>query len=244
MAEPAVAIIMPAFNAGAHLRGVLERIPAALWPELIRVCIINDGSSDDTGPLADALAAAYPRLHPLHFPVNRGYGAAVRAGLELCRQDDRCAAAVCLHADGQYPPECIPAALALLRTRSLDILQGSRIASGTALSGGMPLYKYAANRALTFLENIAFGLRLTDYHSGMLFYSRRALETLPFADFSDGFEFDVEVIAAARARELAIGEIPIPTHYGDEISRVPSVRYGFRVLGVMKKYILGGYGRT
>jgi glycosyltransferase involved in cell wall biosynthesis len=244
MAEPAVAIVMPAYNAGSHLRGVLERIPADLWPQLTRVYLVNDGSSDDTGPLADALVGKYPRLRPVHFPVNRGYGAAVRAGLDLCRQDKRCAAAVCLHADGQYPPERIQAGLALMRTLRLDILQGSRIASGTALTGGMPVYKFVANRALTFLENIAFGLRLTDYHSGMLFYSRRALDGLFFTGFSDGFEFDVEVIAAARAGGLSIGEIPIPTHYGDEISHVPSLRYGFRVLGVMKKYLCGGYGRS
>ena len=243
MAELAISIAMPAYNAGARLPGVLERIPADAWPQVRHVYIVNDGSRDDTGTIADALAGKYLQVRPVHFPVNRGYGAAVRAGLELCRKDERCAAAVCLHADGQYPPERIPAALALMRTEKLDILQGSRIASGTALAGGMPLYKYVANRALTFLENIAFGLRLTDYHSGMLFYSRRALDTLPFADFSDSFEFDVEVIACARARGLNVGEIPIPTHYGGEVSHVPSVRYGCRVLAVVKKYLCGGYGR-
>jgi glycosyltransferase involved in cell wall biosynthesis len=243
MTEPAISIVMPAYNAGAHLPGILERIPADAWPQIIRVYILNDGSRDDTGPIADALAGKYSQVSPVHFPVNRGYGAAVRAGLELCRKDKRCVAAVCLHADGQYPPERIPAALAQMRAEGLDILQGSRIASGTALAGGMPLYKYVANRALTSLENRAFKLRLTDYHSGMLFYSRRALDTLPFAGFSDSFEFDVEVIACARARGLNIGEIPIPTHYGGETSHVSSVRYGFRVLAVVKKYVCGGYGR-
>ena len=234
---------MPAYNAGDHLPGVVERIPAELWPQIIHVHIVDDGSSDATGRIADALAEKNPRIKPVHFPVNMGYGAAVRTGLERCRDDGRCEVAVCLHADGQYPPERIPGALAFMKEQQIDILQGSRIASGTALSGGMPLYKFVANRTLTFLENIVFGLGLTDYHSGMLFYSRQALAALPFPSFSDSFEFDVEVIACARANKMAIGEIPVPTHYGDEISHVPSLRYGFKVLGVMKKYLSGGYGR-
>jgi hypothetical protein len=148
---------------------------------------------------------------------------------------------MCLHADGQYAPEIIPDALSAMRSRLLDIMQGSRIASKTALSGGMPLYKFLANRALTFFENRVLKLSLTDYHSGMLFYARRALETLPFDTFSDSFDFDVEVIASARARGLSIGEIPVPTHYGTEISHVRSISYGVRVLDIMRKYAMGRY---
>jgi glycosyltransferase involved in cell wall biosynthesis len=147
----------------------------------------------------------------------------------------------CVHADGQYAPEELPAMLDTLGQRNLDLLQGSRVAAGTALSGGMPAYKYAAGRVLTFLENRVFGLRMTDYHSGYLLYGRRALRSIRFADLSDSFDFDLEVIASARALGLRIGERPIPTHYGDESSSLSPIPYGFRVLGVMLKYLRGHY---
>jgi glycosyltransferase involved in cell wall biosynthesis len=237
---PTISIVMPAYNAQEHIRGVFDRIPADLWSGIAYAWVIDDGSTDRTAAIMNDLSAANPKIRPLRFDGNRGYGAALKWGLSLCR-DDGCDIAVCLHADGQYPPEVIADAAVVMRSRSLDIIQGSRIASGGALSGGMPLYKFVANRALTFFENRVFGLSLTDYHSGMLFYSRRALSALPFDRFSDSFDFDVEVIACGRARNLAIGEIAIPTHYGNEISHVRSISYGFRVLNVMKKYTLGRY---
>jgi glycosyltransferase involved in cell wall biosynthesis len=235
-----VSIIMPAYNAQEHIRGVFERIPTRLWPAIVNAWVIDDGSIDETSTVLASLASANAKIRPLRFDRNSGYGAALKKGLSLCR-DDGCMIAVCLHADGQYPPEIIPGAIDSMLSRSLDIMQGSRIASGTALSGGMPLYKFMANRALTFLENRVFRLSLTDFHSGMLFYSRRALATLPFDRFSDSFDFDVEVIAAARANNLAIGEIAIPTHYGTEISHVRSIPYGIRVLDAIIKYKQGRY---
>ena len=108
----------------------------------------------------------------------------------------------------------------------------------------MPAYKYVAGRMLTFLENRVFGLRMTDYHSGYLVYGKRALASIRFADLSDSFDFDLEVIASARALGLRIGERPIPTHYGDESSSLSPVPYGLRVLGVMLKYLRGHYGDT
>jgi glycosyltransferase involved in cell wall biosynthesis len=217
-----ISIVMPAYNAEAHIEGVFERIPAQLWQDVEHVWAVDDGSNDATGEILDALADKNAKIRPLHFNRNRGYGAALKKGLALCREDG-CAMAVCLHADGQYAPEIIPDAARDMRLRSLDVMQGSRIASKTALSGGMPLYKFIANRALTFFENRVLRLSLTDYHSGMLFYSRRALETLPFDTFSDSFDFDVEVIVSARANALLIGELPVPTPYGTEISHVRSI---------------------
>jgi glycosyltransferase involved in cell wall biosynthesis len=231
---------MPAYNAQKHLEGVLKRLPDGLWNKVINCWIINDGSSDDTGALIGWLAKDNPKIKALHFENNQGYGAAVCAGL-LCCKTSACDAAVCLHADGQYPPEILPDAFETMNMKSYDIMQGSRIASGTALSGGMPLYKYAANRVLTFFENMVFGLSMTDYHSGMLFYSRKALDTLPFEKFSKSFDFDVEAIACGRAKKLSLGEIPIPTRYGDEISHVDSIPYGFSVVNAMRKYFFGGY---
>jgi glycosyltransferase involved in cell wall biosynthesis len=197
---------------------------------------------DDTGACADWLAKGNAKIKAVHFPWNRGYGKTVREGLFRCRRDN-CDFAVCLHADGQYPPEVIPRFVQEMAACDIDILQGSRIASGTALSGGMPVYKYAANRILTFFENIAFGLSMTDYHSGMLVYGRKALNSLPFEVLSSSFDFDLEVIALARSRGLRIEELPIPTRYAGEISHVNVCSYGLRVLRVMARYATGRYHR-
>lgn len=231
-------IFIPAYNAGQYLRETVGRIPEDVWRDVISVWIIDDGSRDDTANAADDLSRENPRIHAHHFPQNRGYGPAVKKGLALCKNDG-CDCAICLHADGQYAPEMIPAFAAGLR--DYDLMQGSRIASGTALSGGMPLYKFVANRILTFFENIVFGLSLTDYHSGYLVYGRKALDTIVFERLSDSFDFDLEVIASARSRGLKIGEIPIQTRYAGERSHVKSVEYGVRCLRVMGKYILGQY---
>ena len=105
----------------------------------------------------------------------------------------------------------------------------------------MPVYKYIAGRILTALENTVFGLGLTDYHSGYLCYSRRAMLAVPFDRLSDSFDFDLEVIACARARGMGVAEIPIPTRYAGEKSNLNPITYGLRVLRVLARYLAGGY---
>ena len=233
-------VVVPAYNAGRTLAGVLARIPRVLEGTEVLVWVVDDGSTDHTAAEAREVARRRPAVTLLRQPRNQGYGAAVRRGLEQARAAG-VEAAACVHADGQYAPEELPALLATLRRRQLDVLQGSRIASGTALSGGMPLYKYVANRALTILENRVYCLALSDYHSGYLLYSRRALERLPLDRFSASFDFDLEVIACARAVGLAVGERPVPTRYADEVSHLCSIPYGLRALRVMARYLTGGY---
>ena len=232
-------VVVPAYNAARHLPGVLNRLRAAPLPELSRVVVVNDGSTDGT---AACVAAAPPGRWPVELvdrPRNGGYGAAMKSGLERARQLDPEMVA-CVHADGQYSPEALPALVADLRARGLDLLQGSRVASGTALSGGMPLYKYVANAVLNRLENRTLGLGMTDYHSGYLLYGRRAL-ALPTAGLSNSFDFDLELIATARAHGLRVAEAPVPTHYGDEESHLNPITYGLRVLRVMWNYRRGRY---
>ncbi len=236
-----ISIFTPAYNAADHLESVIGRVPGEVWPRVRSYWIVNDGSRDRTREVVDQLAAGNEKIKPVHFSWNRGYGRAVREGVRRCRREE-CDIAVCLHADGQYPPESIPVFIQAIEAESYDILQGSRIASGTALSGGMPLYKFIAGKILTFFENSVFGLQMTDYHSGFLFYSRRALDTIDFERLSPGFDFDLEVIAVARAAGLKIGEWPIPTRYAGEKSYLNPIGYGVRVLGVMAKYALGAYG--
>jgi glycosyltransferase involved in cell wall biosynthesis len=236
-------VVIPAFNAEDTLRSVIERIPPDVFASLHGLVVVNAGSRDQTADLSDSLADETPGIRAFHLPENRGYGGAMKQGLALARTDGA-DVVVCLHADGQYAPELLPQLLAERARRNLDILQGSRIASGTALSGGMPVYKYLAGRLLTFLENRVFGLGMSDYHSGYMIYSRRALEKIPFDRLSDSFDFDLEMIASARARGLAIGEWPVPTRYAGEVSYLSPVRYGFQVLGVMLGYLNGKYDQA
>jgi glycosyltransferase involved in cell wall biosynthesis len=168
--EPIVSIVIPAYNAAHHLPSVIDRFPAALWDRTRSVWIVNDGSTDGTDKVIESLVRDHNAIHPIHRKENRGYGAAMRAGLAMCLKDG-CDFAAVVHADGQYPPEAVLHFVETMAACSIDVMQGSRLASGNALAGGMPLYKYLAGRALTFLENRAFGLRMTDYHSGFLVYS-------------------------------------------------------------------------
>lgn len=241
MNGPALGIFIPAYNAAATLPEVIARIPEELWADIGTVTVIDDGSRDATAAVAERLSAAYPKLRLYRCERNQGYGMAVRRGLGFSRESG-CEYSACLHADGQYPPEKLVSFLAHMRRCRLDVLQGSRHKAGTARQGGMPLYKIAAGRALTWMENRCFGLDLTDYHSGFLMYSRRALSAIPFERLSGYFDFDLEVIAAARALGLRIGELPIPTRYAGEKSYLNPLWYGLRVLRVMARYRLGKYG--
>jgi glycosyltransferase involved in cell wall biosynthesis len=229
-------VVIPAYQAARHLGGVLARVRDVRAPGLERVIVVDDGSRDGTAAVAEAAGAPVTLVRRAR---NGGYGAAMKDGLRAAR-DAGAALVACVHADGQYSPEALPALLAERERRGLDLLQGSRIASGTARAGGMPLYKIAANAVLNHLENRTFGLRMTDYHSGYLIYGSAAL-SLPFERLSDSFDFDLEVIAAARARGLAVGEAPVPTHYGDEVSHLNPVGYGLRVLRVLWRYRRGHY---
>lgn len=234
-----LAVVIPAYNAERHLGRVLDRIRAAAPPGLSSIVVVNDGSQDGTLALAESRAQGDELIQVVQRARNGGYGAAMKDGLEraCARGADRVA---CVHADGQYSPEALPALLRVLQDERLDLLQGSRVAGGAALSGGMPLYKFVGNALLNRLENYTLGLGLSDYHSGYLVYGQAAL-SLPFRTLSDSFDFDLEVIASARARGLRVAEAPIPTHYGDEVSYLNPLSYGLRVLRVLHNYRRGLY---
>lgn len=240
MNTPTFSVFIPAFNASKTIAEVVERIPKDLWPDIGVVMVVNDGSRDDTETVVAGLSRKYPKVRIHSFDRNRGYGHAVRRGLGFCRESGS-EYSVCLHADGQYPPEKLVQFLEYMRRNRVDILQGSRHLQGTARQGGMPLYKIAAGKTLTWLENRCFGLAFTDYHSGFMLYSRRALKTIPFEKLSGYFDFDLEVIASARALGLKLAELGIPTRYAGEKSHLNPLRYGLRTLRVMAKYRLGYY---
>jgi glycosyltransferase involved in cell wall biosynthesis len=237
-----LAVVVPAYNAARHLRGVVDRIAAHRPAGLAHIFVVDDGSRDETAAIARALAAEWPLLSLVQRPANGGYGAAMKDGLASARTSGADVVAT-VHADGQYGPELLGDLLRALDQRRLDLLQGSRIAGGGARAGGMPRYKIAGNWALNRLERRVLGLPLTDFHSGYLIYGPRALAAIPFARLSDSFDFDLEAIAAARARGLSVGEEPIPTHYGDEVSHLNPLTYGLRVLRVLWRFQRGAYAR-
>ncbi|HEY0712357.1 MAG TPA: glycosyltransferase family 2 protein [Polyangia bacterium] len=239
-------IVTPAYQAARHLPALLSRVhavrfPATLQTELVGIVVVDDGSRDETFAVASAWAANHPLMRVHRRAQNGGYGAAMQDGLAAARALGATCVA-CVHADGQYSPEALPGLLTAMAERGLDLVQGSRIAGGQALAGGMPFYKYVGNAVLNRLENRAFGLAMTDYHSGYLIYGPRVLTEIPFERLSHSFDFDLEVIASARARGMAVGEAPIPTHYGDEVSHLDPLAYGLRVLRVLWRYQRGHYG--
>jgi glycosyltransferase involved in cell wall biosynthesis len=240
---PRLVIAIPAYNAARTLESVFDRIPAPVARRTACYVVVNDGSTDGTAAVARRLGERFPTIDLIEHEQNRGYGGAAQTGLSraLERGADL---VVWLHADGQYAPESIPDLLAPLEACQADIVQGSRFRAGGALRGGMPLYKFVANRVLTWMENRVFGLRLAEYHSGYMLYRREALEAIPFRAFAPrGFVFDQEMMVAARILGLRVVDLPIPTRYAGEVSHLRPIPYGIAVLRLMARYLRGDYHR-
>lgn len=243
MSKKAIVIVIPAYKAADKLPSVLERIPAEIHERVERILIVEDGGADIPRSTSPEMLRRYPKIEVLFHPHNRGYGAAQKTGY------DRALAigadiAVLLHSDGQYAPEVMASLYEPLVEGIADMVLGSRMKNrGDALKGGMPAYKYVANIMLTWLENRAYRMRLSEYHSGYMLYSRKALERIPYNKLSDTFHFDGEMLLMGGKTGMRIADIPIPTHYGDEESHLRPIRYGFEVLGVIFRNSRGHYDR-
>jgi glycosyltransferase involved in cell wall biosynthesis len=235
-----VFVLMPAYNAGPTIERVFARIPPEARQRIRRYVAVNDGSQDDTAEALGRLQREFPDLTVLTHETNRGYGEAEKTLLRYALKEGA-EVGVLLHSDGQYSPEKIVELLEPFDRGGADIVQGSRMLGGGALRGGMPLYKFIANKALTQIENWAFGMKLAEYHSGYMLYSRQALETIPWENLSSSFDFDLEMIVLARVKGLRIAEIAVPTIYAGEKSHLNPVRYGLDVLSVVLDYKRGKY---
>jgi glycosyltransferase involved in cell wall biosynthesis len=237
-----VFVIMPAFNAGRTIESVFDRIPPAARARISRYVIVDDGSTDDTQSAIARLAARIPGLVSLRHEVNRGYGAAEKTLLDHAVSEGA-EVAILLHSDGQYSPEKIPEMLGPFDRDEADLVQGSRMLQPGALSGGMPVYKFVANKALTALANRAFGMRMAEYYSGYMAYSRKALLAIPYSRLGDSFHFDLEMLVLARVKGLRIAQVAIPTIYAGEVSHLRPIKYGLDVLSVIRDYRRGRYHR-
>jgi glycosyltransferase involved in cell wall biosynthesis len=235
-----VFVLMPAYNAGATIEQVFARVPAEARQRIRRYVVVNDGSTDDTAAALARLLNEFSNLVVLTHSTNMGYGEAEKTLLRYALREGADVGIV-LHSDGQYSPEKIVELLDPFDRDAADLVQGSRVLGGGALRGGMPLYKFIANKTLTAIENWAFGMNLAEYHSGYMLYSRKALETISFGKLSGSFDFDLEMIVLARVKGLRIAEIPIPTIYAGEKSHLNPIRYGLDVLSVVWDYKRGKY---
>jgi glycosyltransferase involved in cell wall biosynthesis len=234
-------VVMPAYQAEATLPSVLGRIPRECRAQLARVLIVVDGCTDGTERVAREAAKNFgTEVELVVKPKNEGYARAQKTGFREALKQNADIVAL-LHSDGQYAPEELPRLLEPLWRREADVVQGSRMMGG-ALKGGMPMYKFIANVCLSKLENIAFGMNVTEYHSGYMLYSRRALETIPFEKLSDTFHFDGEMLLMAHKRKLVIKEMAIPTCYRHDVaSHLKPIRYGFDVLKIIWRNAIGHY---
>ena len=220
-----VCVVLPAYNAERTLEQTVAEIP----PDVDRVLLVDDASHDRTVALARRLG-----LETHVHAANRGYG----GNQKTCYRAALGGAAdivVMLHPDYQYSPRLVLAMASMLASGHYDVVLASRILGGRARLGGMPGWRYVANRALTAAENLALGSKLSEFHSGHRGFRREVLERLPLAENSDDFVFDNQILAQAIAAGFRIGEISCPTKYfeeGSSINFARSVRYGFGVLGV------------
>jgi glycosyltransferase involved in cell wall biosynthesis len=231
-ARPRVVVVMPAYNAAKTLERTYLDIPHDL---IDRIILVDDVSRDDTVEVARQLG-----LHVIIHRQNRGYGGNQKTCYDAALAADA-DVVVMLHPDYQYDATRIPDLIAPILRGEADLMLGSRFL-GDPIAGGMPKWKYVSNRFLTGLENAAFGLHLSEYHTGLRAYSRRLLEAIPFVLNSDDFVFDQELIAqVVAAGGLHIGEIAVPTRYFAEASSVGfrrSVVYGLSTLRVVARFLL------
>jgi len=231
-----IVVVMPAYNAERTLRQTYAEIPHEYIDEVI---LVDDGSSDRTAEIARSLG-----VRTLVHLQNCGYGAnqktcyaeALRRGADVV---------VMLHPDYQYTPRLLVAMASLIGVGQYDVVLGSRVLSQGALKGGMPLYKYVANRALTLFQNLVMSCKLSEYHTGYRAFSRRVLEELPLHENSNDFVFDNQMLAQIVYFGFSIGEVSCPAKYFAEASSINlrrSIVYGLGVVRTSVAYRLQKMG--
>jgi len=232
-----IVVVMPALNAARTLRSTVSLIPRQVVDEII---VVDDASTDGTVEIAHELGV---RL--IWHPHNVGYGGnqktcyleALQRGADVV---------VMLHPDGQYEPTLIPKLIEPILEDRADLVLGSRLAEpGMALAGGMPRYKYVANRTLTAIENRILSTRLTELHTGYRAFSRRVLLTVPFLRNSLDFSFDSEILMQAAHFGFRIAEVPARSRYFEDASTIsfkPAAVYGLKTLGVAGRLVLHRMG--
>jgi len=221
-----VVVVMPAYNAAHTLRQTHAEVMAQDYVD--QVIVVDDGSKDETVAIAEKLPNTIVHVHPR----NQGYGANQKTCYKLALEQGG-DIIVMVHPDYQYTPMLIPAMVTMIGNGLYHCVLGSRILGGYALKGGMPLWKYVANRFLTFVENVLMGAKLSEYHTGYRGFSRELLAQIPFNCNSDDFVFDNQMLAQILWLGYAVAEVSCPTKYFPEASSINlprSIKYGFGCL--------------
>jgi glycosyltransferase involved in cell wall biosynthesis len=233
-----VVVVMPAYNAAKTLetthREVLDQ------GVVDHVIVVDDASSDETTAIAQSLPQTTVHTHA----ENRGYGANQKSCYRLALEKGA-DVVIMVHPDYQYTPLLIPAMASMIGNGLYHCVLGSRILGGQALAGGMPYWKYVANRGLTFSENILMGAKLSEYHTGYRAFSRELLEKLPIGENSDDFVFDNQMLAQILWYGYLIAEVSCPTKYFTDASSINfrrSVTYGFGCLHTALSFRLARWG--
>ncbi|NBY24381.1 MAG: glycosyltransferase family 2 protein [Chitinophagaceae bacterium] len=231
-----IVVVMPAYNAALTLQRTLAEIPSDIVDEIV---LVDDCSTDKTLEVANELGLK----HVIPHEKNRGYGGnqktcyqyALNLGADII---------ILLHPDYQYTPKLITAMASVIAYDVYPVVFASRILGNGALHGGMPIYKYYANRFLTFFQNICFSQKLSEYHTGYRAYSKQVLESIEFKKCGDNFIFDNQIIAQLFNKKVLIGELTCPTNYFAEASSINfrrSLIYGIGCVGVSIRYLLHEY---
>ena len=230
-----IAVVMPAYNAEHTIEQTVRELPEEIDIKIL----VDDSSTDRTAALAESLAVR-TFIHDRNYGYGRNqqtcYREALAAGAEVI---------VMLHPDYQYTPKLVTAMAGMIAFGVYDVVLGSRILGGGALKGGMPLYKYVANRLLTAFQNLFLGIKLSEYHTGFRAFTKEVLSALPLLENSDDFVFDNQMIAQAAMFGFRIGEISCPTKYFKEASSINfrrSMTYGFGVLATTARFVIHKHG--
>jgi glycosyltransferase involved in cell wall biosynthesis len=225
-----IAVVMPAYNAEKTLEKTVRALPSIVDIKIL----VDDSSNDNTARLSKQLGVQ-TFIHDKNYGYGRNqqtcYREALKAGADIV---------VMVHPDYQYTPSLVSAMAGMVSSGVYDVVLGSRILGGGALKGGMPLYKYIANRLLTGFQNIFLGAKLSEYHTGFRAFSKDVLQTLPLLENSDDFVFDNQMIAQSVMFGFRIGEISCPTSYFEEASSIGfrrSIRYGLGVLETTASFV-------
>ncbi|HWD19505.1 MAG TPA: glycosyltransferase family 2 protein [Verrucomicrobiae bacterium] len=233
-----VVVVMPAYNAAKTLVQTYNEVMEQNVVD--RVIIVDDASRDETSQIARTL----PQTIVLTHPRNLGYGGNQKSCYRLALEQGA-DIVIMVHPDSQYTPKLIPAMASMIASGLYPCVLGSRILGNYALRGGMPLWKYIANRFLTLAENILLGAKLSEYHTGYRAFSRELLERLPLGENSNDFVFDNQMLAQILWFDYTIAEVSCPTRYFDDASSINfrrSVTYGFGCLGAALQFRLSKWG--
>jgi glycosyltransferase involved in cell wall biosynthesis len=231
-----IAVVLPAYNAEKTLLKTYSEIPFEIVDFIL---LVDDASTDNTKDLA-----LKNGINVIAHLKNKGYGGnqktcyteALNLGADII---------VMLHPDYQYTPKLISAIVNMITSGEFDVVLASRILGGGALSGGMPLYKYIANRGLTFFQNILLGTKISEYHTGYRAYKRECLEVIPFQNNSDDFVFDNEFLSQIIYQKFRVGEVTCPTKYFKEASSINflrSIKYGIGCVKIAIEFRLNKIG--